>query len=62
MARFPETVELLIILWQLLDRMHLIEGGPVLVTIALLVTAVRTRNATVAYAAVMAALVVLAQA
>ncbi|SDL09621.1 hypothetical protein [Streptomyces indicus] len=62
MARFPETLELVIVLWQLLDQMHLIEGGPVIVTIALVVTAVRTRNSTVAYAAAMAALVVLAQA
>jgi hypothetical protein len=62
MVRFSEMVELLLILWQLLDRMHLIEGGPVIVTIALVVTALRTRNATVAYAAAVAAMVVLAQA
>ncbi|MFI6944272.1 hypothetical protein ACIBI4_33875 [Streptomyces sp. NPDC050418] len=62
MARYPEIVELLIVLWQLLDRMHLVEGGPVVITTALIVTAVRTRNATVAYAATVAALVVLAQA
>ncbi len=62
MTRFPEMVELALILWQLLDRMHLIEGGPVIVTIALVVTALRTRNATVAYAAAVAAMLVLAQA
>ncbi|WP_199549929.1 hypothetical protein [Streptomyces sp. N35] len=62
MVRFPEMVELALVLWQLFDQMHLIEGGPVIVTIALVATALRTRNSAVAYAAAMAALVVLAQA
>ncbi len=61
MVRVSEAIEIAVMLWQLIEHVHFAEGGPVIITIALLVAAVRTRSSTVAYAAAIAAMVIMVQ-